>query len=377
MTRYVNRRRLGRPYKRGDYASNMGLVAVPFRRRRPPPTITTTGISGGPQLRMGFRVRTSGRTQTKTKRKRRFGGAVTHGDNASSSYSIMGSRKYASFYINRSKSLGVHHLIETDVATLESYQGTQGIFMLPALLDRADCQTVSNQISTVNRSTTSLLLDGKSVFHIRNATSNLCKLRIYEIWTIRNPPKTDLHTPQRAWYDGNTDSGLPTITVGAVTLNYAHKIDSTPFGVRDFSRYYKIHKVTSVHLEAGQQHNHTIKHNIYKRMKREVWEDNPEETGFTTIGGFTRHFMIVWQGGLTHDTTAALLPNLPAGIKSVAGEVTCSAIRLDVSVEHRFRYMFDSVSTERFTSTGNVKVNVADEDFMGETGDADRNPDMA
>lgn len=302
-------------------------------------------------------------------------GPVTHGDNASSSFSVMGSRIGAGFFRRKARTLAVLKEEQTSTHTVESFRGIQGIYILPSFMSKGQLKYMSDYASTSTRSTRVLVGGGKSVFHIRNQTANLCKLRIYEIWTKKTPPVEKLSTPQLAWYDHNTEQALADIVFGTppVTVNFAHKADETPFAARDFNHYYRVHRVHTVHLEAGQQHNHTIRHNVYRALPREAWEDLPDP--LATVGGWTRHFMLVWYGGLTHDTTVGSVENpfsTVNGVRVNQGNVTLSSIRLDVSVRHSFQYMLDQSTLSRITATGNFDLEVLDEDFMGETGDADR-----
>lgn len=343
-------------------------------RRRPPTSITKLRAP----LRMGARVRMGygSATKTKQRQKKRFSGPVTHGDNASSSYSSMGNMKGYRMWKFLTKAKGVFNEENTVSYTVESYQGSQGIYCLDPLMDRADLSGIFASVDTGTRTSKCILGAGKSVFHIRNQTANLAKLRIYEIWTTRNPQDAKLNYPQGAWYDHYTDQQIPNFTAGktgdSVSLNGAHKLDETPFHAKDFGRYYRVHKCTSVHLEAGQQHNHTIRHHFYRTVNREVWEDTPEL--MVSMGGITRHFMIVWYGGLTHDTLVAPAYEEPSGVKVDANEVTVSAIRLDISVRHQWTYAIDAIPYARFFVAGGLKGQIADEDYMGETGDADRDP---
>jgi hypothetical protein len=277
------------------------------------------------------------------------------------------------------KAKGIYNEENTTTYTVESYQGSQGIYCLDPLMDRTDLSALFSTVDSGTRTSKCVLGAGKSVFHIRNQTANLAKLRIYEIWTTRNPQDAKMNYPQGAWYDHYTDQSIPTFVAGktgdTATLNGAHKLDETPFHARDFGRYYRVHKCTSVHLEAGQQHNHTIRHHFYRTVTREMWEDTPEL--MVSMGGITRHFMIVWYGGLTHDTTVAPALETPFGVKVDASEVTVSAIRLDISVRHQWTYAIDAIPYARFFVEGGLKQQVLDEDFMGETGDADRDPNGA
>lgn len=287
----------------------------------------------------------------------------------------MGNSRGLRLWKSLTRTKGILSEERTSSFTVDSYQGTQGIYMCDPFLDRDDLSAIWSSVDTQARTSKCMLGLGKSMIHIRNQSNNLCKLRLYEIWTTRNPQDAKLNFPQGAWYDHCTDQSFPQITVQDGLLNGAHKVDETPFAARDFARYYRVHRVHTVHLEPGQQHNHTVRHKMFRVMSKEAWEDTPAL--MVSMGGITRHFMLVWYGGLTHDTLVAPAWDVTSGVKVQGGAtaaVTVSSIRLDVAVRHSYNWVVDASAVGRVFKSGDYKRGIGDEDFMGENGDADLSP---
>lgn len=392
MARYGYRRRLGRGSDGATYAGVMGLHPVPFTRKRKfsygGSTLaipTTTSAPGGPRMGLARRVRpklSRSYTRTATKRKRRRGRKVVKaGDNATAGYSVMGFGPLYNLFKSRVRTLGERHFEDGVATTVTNYNGTQGIFLCEPLMTRAHMKVISDAMSTGTSSSKSIVGDGKTIIHIRNQSNILVKCKLYEIYTRRTPPLlagtvSQVATPKQAWYKFCTDQGIASLTLpGPIVVNGAHRVDMTPY-CSDVAYYYKIGKVTSLHLEPGMQHNHTISHNFFKRLKREHWENT--DANAVSIGGWTRHFMVVFYSGLVHNKNVNPSEELVGtdsleGVKTAANQITVSDVTLDIVVRNSFKYMIDSQSTNVFTEdpTYPYKLDLADvdEEQMGEADD--------
>lgn len=385
MVKYGYRRRLGTG--RGPYirpSANSGLRPVYRPRKRP----TGGAIGGGAPLRMGRRVRPKLAasytiTQTRRKRRRFRQGVSKAGDNATQGYSHMGGTKYKSLWHSKLKTLGVRSLEDGTATTVTSYNGTQGIFLLPAFHGRSQLKSISDSMATTNPTTRCLVGSGKTILHIKNQSNILVKCKLYEFYTKRTGCTTSTYDPKAAWYKYCVDQSIdpltvndPTATPTSFTVNAAHRVDMNPY-CSDVAHYFKIAKMTTLHLEPGMQHNHTITHDVYKILKREVWEDT--DVIQTSIAGWTRHFMIVFYSGLVHNKNVNPSDLITGGasingVKTQSDQITVSDVTLDVVCRHSFKWVIDSTSTDNVTedSTYPYRLDLADadEEQMGETQDA-------
>lgn len=384
MVKYGYRRRLGTgrgPYIRPSANAVMRPVYRP--RKRP----AGGAIGGGAPLRMGRRVRpklAASYTATQTRRqRRRFRKGVTKaGDNATQGYSHMGGTKYKSLWFNKVKTLGVRSWEDGTATTVTSYNGTQGILLMPGFHTRSQLKTISDSMATTNTTSKCIVGTGKTVLHIKNQSPILVKCKLYEFYTKRTGCTSGTYDPKAAWYKYIIDQSIDSLTVNDIketpstfTVNGAHRVDMNPY-CADVSHYFKIAKMTSLHLEPGMQHNHTITHDVYKILKREVWEDT--DALQVSIGGWTRHFMIVFYSGLVHNKDVNQSDIVTGGaslngVKTASGEITVSNVTLDVVCRHSFKWLIDSTSTENHVedSTYPYRTDLADlsEEHMGESND--------
>lgn len=357
-------------YARGPYmrpSANSALrVRYPVRRR---PVRLRLGLSKSARPRMGARVRTSAPTMTRQRQRKARGGVHKIGQNATAKYTRMGNSYNWRLWQSRKRTLAVRWFEFSSATTVDSYKASQGIYMLPSVLNRAHLKALSDKASTGNTTSKVFVGGGTTVIHIKNQTNIVAKCKLYEIYTRRTALGTGSDSPLSCWYGWCTDQGLASFTTETVTLNGAHRVDETPF-CSDVGYYYKIGKVTTLHLEPGMQHNHTIKHRWHKNLRREAWEE-ADATTQPSIGGWTRHFMVVWYSTLVHDTNVA--PVAATGVKEDAGEVSVASVRLDIVTSHKFEYMIDTTCVSALDEEVNYpyKLGILDEDHMGENQDAD------
>lgn len=262
--------------------------------------------------------------------------------------------------------------------TVDCLKASQGVYMLPPILTRAQLKQCSDQVTTGTTSTRVMVGGGKSEFHIKNQTNVVCKCKIYEFYTRRNGGAAATDDPYECWKQFMTDQAVDTFTTEATVCNAVHKIDQKPY-CSDVGYRFKIGRVTSLHLEPGMQHNHVVHHKWYKVLRSEAWQGVPDT--LKSVQGWTRHFMVVWYSSLVHDT--AVVPTVAVGamVKEQAGFTTACNVRLDIVVRHTWsmcaNFPGNVVVTEEPTYGNTYKLGVANIDHMGENQDIDLDEALA
>lgn len=337
---------------RGNYARTMGYTPVPFTRKRKftrPPT--TTG--GGAPVRMGRRVRprmARSYVITKTKTKRRAPQVNTHGDNQSSSVNSIGKKWLTRFdKMMMKKIVSPQTVFLNATGNAASTQGKQNnlsfSFMTKSTLTALE--TAANGGVSTNNPVKFFLKNGKSILRLRNCVNTNCKLSIYDIVTKRAPPDTTLDTPNEAWVKGVTDFG---------TATGANTVGQTPYRSPEFNQYYSVNRVTTVSLEPGQQHDHTVYHRWNRIVDSIQFQNNVSQA----LPGLTRFVMIVFHGTLGHESAT---PN----------NVTYMPITLDYANSYEYTYGWIEKTQKAYTITDNNLTTVTTFNFAGESGDIDAN----
>lgn len=358
--RNVGRRGYRRRLGGSKYANVFGYKAVPFTRKRPYPFRpgggSTTALSAPP--RMGRRVRPRNArsyTQTKTQTKPKFGRVTTHGDNASFSKNLIGSigvpRGLRGIYRQLAAPQTV---VDNASGAYASTTGTQRVIVLSsaAMFTNTMLNGIKASIASTDRAVRFFLRTGRVKLTLRNQTNCNARVSIYDLLTSSSAPSSALDTPLEVWEKGLADYGgtFTPITIGA-----------TPFKSPEFRRQFKIHKVTTLSMEPGQQHEHTVYHK-YNRLIDSNQFDNWTTT--LSIKGLTRWTMFVFHGSLVHESASSNV-------------VTYAPVTLDYAVHREYSYSWIEKAVPSLSATDNLAKTLIDPDQMGETGDADVNVNTA
>lgn len=344
--RGYHRRRLG--CSRGPYMRPSANSALRVWR---PPKRKFPSITGAP-LRLGRRVRprmAASFTNTKTRTKRRYGKVTSHGDNQSSSVVSVGKRFMSRFDRLMNRKIVSPQVVYTNgqFAT-SSTTGLQKVEVV-SLMDKSQLtamETAANGGTATNVPVKFFLRRGKHVLRMRNTCNTNCKLTIYDLHTKKSTVSTALDTPSECWQKGLTDFG----SSGSDTVGFS------PFRSPEFNQFFGANRVTTVSLEPGQQHDHTVYHH-WNRVVDSIQFQNGVGTA---LAGLTRFIMIVFHGTLGHESAT------PANIGYMP-------ITLDCAWSKEYSYGWVEKSTRAFATTdAHLKV-ITDWDFQGETGDGDVN----
>lgn len=348
--RYHTRRRLGGSYKRGPYIRPGANAALcPWR----PPKRPASSITGAP-LRLGRRVRprmAGTRTFTKTQRKKPPGKVTSHGDNQSSSVNTIGKRWLSRFdKLMLRKIVAPQTVSVSATGTATSSQGKQGIYAYQYMSKThlTGMETAANGGTSTSVPVKFFLKNGKHTMRIRNQANTNCRLSIYDIVTKKNTVGTNYDSPMECWDKGLTDYG--------VAANGYLTVGQTPYRSPEFNQYFAVNRVTTVSLEPGQQHDHTVYHK-YNRVVDSIQFQN--QIG-TSIAGFTRYTMLVYHGTLGHDAVSTTT-------------VTYMPIALDIAYSYEYTYGWIEKTARAYTLADSNPTTVTDFDFMGESGDQDVN----
>lgn len=249
-----------------------------------------------------------------------------------------------------SKSLVAPQTIASNSSgTISSLVGRQGILWFPflPLPDLTTIMTAAKGGVSNNVCTRFLLKTGRARHTIRNCSNCPVKCSIYDIVTKYSPSVTSIDTPIEAWKKGIDDFTSPAtdqhLTPGA-----------TPFKSPEFRSLFGVNKVTTVRLEAGQQHEHIVYH-AYNKVVDSIRFEN---STVYAQPGLSRFCMIVFQGAVVHEELT------PA-------TVSVSAAKLDYIKSDEYSYGFIEKTQPTMSTTNNLPLTITAPNQMGEAGDAD------
>lgn len=335
-------------YRSGNVRAIGGRFPQPihFKRRRP---AVGAPLGARPRMGMGY-SRTLTKTQTRKKRKRMQ--TVRASLNGSDSYCTHGSRRTRSFLQKKVLHRSTISSINPSAAT--SGVGKQQVTQF-SMLNRDDLiamRTAVNLGVATEGAMKLFMYQSKQKIHLRNQHNSLVTALIYDITTKSRPSSSILDTPAEAWERGFIDSGL----LAGHSLN----VHQTPSFSAEFRMLFKIQKVTKVLLEAGQQHEHTVRQNVNRLVDTTVIGN----ASLVSLPGFTSWVMVVHYGGLAHETAT------PASVTFTSSTLDFVQFKADT-------YGAVPNALPTYTLTNNLAFTALNLDFMGENQDADIDPSNA
>lgn len=342
------------------YQSAFGGVPqslTPARTRLPPGYRRTPPPPGRPPtLRIGLGRRgriNTGRSYTATRRRRgRYNKVVKRGENSSATATRMGS------YMTRFNRMMYKKLVARRVnASVSSTRSTsaagqQSVFA-SFNLDKTQLVALKDDIVGASGDANEYKFFIKYVKRtslIRNQSNSVVKLSLYDVSLKKQPNGTAADTPIECWEKGLADFGLGS--------SAAQQPGMTPYRSPEFNRYFYVKRVSTVYLEAGQQHEHTFIHRINRLVPSTVFDNSGSLVSFQ---GLTTWTMAVFLGSLGHES---LTP----------GNVSIMPATLDILTRSEVHYGYLESKAPKYTWTNNLPATVTNFDFMGETGDADVDP---
>lgn len=313
---WTRRGRYGRTYSR----------ATRYKRRL---GVSTSRKRSGAPLRTGRMVRPK-LSRFASVRARPQGRVAVHGDNATSSFvSVGGTRMLPSLRNLMRKLVQLRNATTTTSGFALSGIGRQNTINVTFLTKQqlTSMETAANNGIATDNSLRLFLKSGKVTLTLRNQTNNNAVVKLYDIVCKRDPPNEDLDSPVDAWAKGMTDFGV---------MDAEEVIAATPFRSPEFNHFFRVVRVTSLHMEPGMQHVHTVRH-YYNKVYNSV---RTQSVGGTAVSGFTRFIMPVFYGSLVHEDGA---PDV----------VTTSNIKLDYSIvrEHSWGFLLPAAPTVSVTDT--------------------------
>lgn len=254
---FRRRRRLGRggggSYKNA-YARTMGLTPVPVRRRPRGGSSTMSTAPSAP--RRDFRTRGASYTATQTRRKRRpRPGHVKKSENSSISATRWGRpaflltsvyKKLTGRRLDRNTGYKITASALGEQAVTEFAWGTFSdlIAVKDGLLGLSSASSVKMYLGYL-----------KYKICIKNQTNMVTRMTIYDVALKGQPMTISYDSPMEMWRKGTADLGVG--TTSDATADYRTPF-TTPHRSPEFRKFYRIVKVTTVQMEPGQQHEHTI-----------------------------------------------------------------------------------------------------------------------
>nr|WDW25933.1 MAG: putative capsid protein [Canine stool-associated circular genome virus] len=306
----------------------------------------------GAPLRTGRRVGSSVARSKSVKSS--AGRVVHHGDNATSSYRSVGGSRLSPVLRTIMRKIVQSETVNTvQAGTLSCGYGVQGHSTF-SILDKPTLtamETAANDGTATDNSLRLFLKKAKVIYTLRNQTNTNAVVKLYDIVCKRDPPSTVMDHPREAWNKGLTDLGIS---------NGYDIVGATPFKSPEFNHLFRVLGVTSLQLEPGMQHVHTVYHHYNKLFSTVRTQNVPG----VTVAGFTRFIMPVFHGSLIHES---LTPT----------SVTTAGIKLDYMVRNEYSFGYLVQNSPTYSIIDLLPKSITDPDFMGETGDADANVNIA
>lgn len=348
MARYSSRRRLGTvrgPFMRPSANSSMRPYGPPRRPNK---------YKRGAPLRRGPRV--SNRlarsyTFTKTQTKRRSAPVKSHGDNQSASYNSIGKKWLTKFEsMMYRKVVSPQAWFQNGSGLFSSTTGKQQASLGLSVLTLSDLQAMklaANAGVGYSGPIKLFVKSCKSILRLRNQANTNCKLQLYDLVTKYQPQQTTLDDPIECWNKGQTDYG---------NTNAYQVVGQTPLKSPEFNSMFRVNKLTTVYLEPGQQHDHTVYHQFNRVIDSTRFDNSTSQS----LMGLTRFTLIVFHGTLGHES-------------ATPSTVTYMPINIDYARSYEFTYGWIETVKKTYAVTDNHATTITDFDFMGESGDVDAN----
>lgn len=297
-------------------------------------------------------LRKGPRTQRFKRKKSTLVGMISKvSDNSSKSSCSLGSKRSTIPHKIRNEPRRTRFLNLTDVITSPFGRQQVNSFVSVSRAQLADMATDFSGALTAGRKIFFEYMKHRLTF--KNQSNLYGKVVIYDIMSSsRQCHSSTTDTPLEAWEKGVTDLGVPT----------GHLIPGqTPFKSPEFNLFFKIKKVTTVPMEPGQEHEHTV----YQRINRTIDSTLFDDSTVTGVPLLTSFVMLVFYGSIVHDSTTPAV-------------VSCGQIKLDIIQSHEFvarRAVMLSVPSVLLVNA--LPLVVTDPDHMGEADDQDVNNVLA
>lgn len=325
---------------------------APIRKRPRPAGGGRTAAPAGARPRMGRRVRrkVAAPNVTRQRRRRRIGRKVKTGDNSSFSLCTIAQGWRPISKVLYKQICGRQTRLDQWSFSATCGVGKQALISLPfmTLTELTKIKVACNDgVATSNNVRCFIGKVTQRVF-LRNQANTVSKVMIYDLVPKRDLSSTTVDDPNEAWNKGYTDMGL---------TNQSTVIGNTPNFSAEFRNFWRIVKVTTVNLEAGEQHDHIVKMSVNKLIDSTRWDNS---TGYY-FKGLSAACLIVFHGTLQHESAAPTT-------------VTFTDNRLDYAVSQEYSFGYIKQNLPSYTNDRVFGTTITDGDMMGETGDADVNP---
>jgi hypothetical protein len=281
-------------------------------------------------IKAARKTRTRGRggqSYTKTKKGSMFQSAKPGVGGTFSSYVENHRARKGSGWNNKMLGKSVQSL--SGALRLTGANGVQGIVNSMQTCSNSQLTTMAVQAGgTGARDSFKYFLKRVSGFSIYTNQSNAnCNLKLYDVVSRKDCPSSGTYSdPAAAWYNGMGD----TVTTGSTSSVTSNNLGCTPFQSPEFCAYYKIKKVTSVILSAGQSHHHYVKRNL-----NAIIHDESLNTG-SNLKNLTHFTMAVAFGYPENDLVT---PSI----------VTTAAAAVDCVSQLRYEYAWQAINYTKMT----------------------------
>jgi len=198
------------------------------------------------------------------------------------------------------------------------------------------------------RSIQLFLKSARTRLTLRNQANHNVRMTIYDIGVKKRYGSSSLDTPTEAWNVGVDDYGdadYDPTTVGV-----------TPFKSPEFRRGYFVQNTTTLSMEPGQTHEHTVWHKYNRLLNSVIFEHGND----LAVAGVTRYCMVVFHGSLFHESATPIT-------------VTTGECVVDYMLYEEYSYSYLDSINPSVTFTNGLATALVDGDQMGEDQDQDLN----
>lgn len=285
--------------------------------------IAMGGLSAGSVIKSYGRNRASRLNNTIFQK----GNEIGRGGSESSFYYT--SRKIPRGFPGLKGALSDNYYVINAAGRLGASVGTQNSVIANRMFNTTDLQTISTSVGGANSTVRWLARKCSSETMITNQDSGNCRITIYDI-IARRDSNSSVNTsdPVVAWNNSYLDEG-------GANANSA-LVGTLPFSSDLFTQFFKVLKVTTILLGAGQTHFHRISFKLNKVIDQET-----VKYVTSSLKGTTCYQMVVVSGVPYNDVTTTT-------------QVSTGACNVDWVSRREYKYTWLADNTTTFSSSNNL-----------------------
>lgn len=272
-----------------------------------------------PAKKYNARVRTEKKMHQGAKR--RPGGSF--------SYFSYGGKFFPAIMKGLNKALAKHVKLINGAGSQTGAVGVQSFLDVARMFTVTDMKDMCDDIDG-NQFRQIMFNSVKATSLITNQDNGILRMKIYDVICRCDGSSTSYDSPSEAWLNGATRFASSTIP---------YIPGATPYGIPDFTSYFKILKTTHVHLLPGEMHEHVTTFRPHRQLATNKLFTMA--SGIDMVKGFTCFTMIVIVGGPANDTVND-------------NQVSTGKCKIDYVTTKEYRYTYLDKATPTYNGTNSL-----------------------